>query len=57
MFCYKYDNQIYLKIKDSIDKITLSKLLEISNVSYGEEAEMIAKYGKKVKIWKNQLSL
>ena len=49
-FCYKYDDQIYLKIKDSIDKITLSKLLEISNVSYGEEAEMIAKYGKKVKI-------
>ena len=49
-YCYEYNNQIYLKIKDSIDKITLSKLLEISNVSYGLEAEKIAQYGKKVKL-------
>ena len=48
--CYKYNDKIYLKIKEDIDEIDLSKLLEVSNVLYGEEVEEIAKYGKKVKL-------
>ena len=48
--CYKYNDKIYLKIKEDVDEIQLSKLLEVSNVLYGEEGEKINKYGKKVKI-------
>ena len=48
--CYKYNDKIYLKIKEDIDEITLSKLLEYSNVLYGEEVEKITKYGKKVNL-------
>lgn len=48
--CYKYNDKIYLRIKEDINEIDLSKLLEIGNILYGDEVEEIAKYGKKVKL-------
>ena len=46
--CYKYNNELYLKIDDDIDEIYLSKLLEVSKILYNNN--QIIKYGKKVKI-------
>jgi len=46
--CYKYLNKIYLKVLDNIDKYTYFKILELSNVLYGEKIEEIIRYGKKV---------
>lgn len=48
--CYKYLDKIYLKVQDNIDDITFAKLLEFSNVVYGEKINDILKYSKKVSI-------
>lgn len=48
--CYKNIDKIYLKIKENIDDITLSKILEVSNIVYGDLTEDIIKYSKRVRI-------
>lgn len=48
--CYKYLNKIYLKVLDNIDRYTYFKILELSNVIYGEKTEEIIRYGKKVNL-------
>lgn len=48
--CYKYLNKIYLKVLDNIDRYTYFKILELSNVLYGEKIEEIIRYGKKVNL-------
>ena len=48
--CYKNNDKIYLKLEKDIDEITLAKILEYSNIIYGDVIHNIIKYGKKVKI-------
>jgi len=46
--CYKFLNKLYLKLND-IDN-DYFKLLELSDIVYGNKVEEILKYGKKVKL-------
>ena len=48
--CYKNYDNIYLKIKNDIDDITLSKLIEYSKVIYGKQAKEKLSKSKKVKL-------
>ena len=48
--CYKNYDNIYLKIKNDIDDITLSKLIEYSKVIYGKQAQEILSKSKKVNL-------
>lgn len=48
--CYKNSDKIYLKIEKDINDITFAKILEYSEIIYGDVIQDILKYGKKVKI-------
>lgn len=48
--CYKYLDKIYLKLKENINNIILSRLLEFSNVIYGKQVDKILNISKKVNI-------
>jgi len=48
--CYKNLDKIYLMIKENIDDITLAKMLEFSNIVYGDLTDEILKYSKRVRI-------
>lgn len=47
---YKYKDKLYLKLDEIIDDIKFSKLLEYSNIIYGNKVLEIQKYSKKVKL-------
>ena len=51
-FCdiYKSGKYLYLKIKKDIDNITLGRILERSNIVYGEESKKILKESIEVRI-------
>ena len=50
VICYKNGDKIYLKTKNNIDEISLSRLFEYGNIIYGDEVNKILKHGKKVVI-------
>lgn len=48
--CYQEKNKIYLQAKENINDITLGSILEYAHIIYGDKAQDILKYSKKVKI-------
>lgn len=48
--CYKCLNKLYIKVKENIDNNKYSKILEYSNIIYGDKIDDILKYSEKVKI-------
>ncbi len=46
---YKFSDKIYVKIKEQMDVIMLGKLIELSRIIYGNEAQKILKLAKKVR--------
>lgn len=48
--CYKYFDKIYLKIKENVEDFIFSKILEFSDIIYGEKTNEILRYSKKVNI-------
>ena len=49
---YKLKDKLYIQVKDNN---ILNKILEYSNIIYGEKIKYILRNSKKVKLWKNQL--
>lgn len=43
---YKYNNKLYLKLNKKINEILLGKLIECSQIIYGDEAKKILKLGE-----------
>lgn len=50
LICYQSKNKIYLQIVSKIDDITLGTILEYATIIYGDEAQNILKYSKRVKL-------
>lgn len=50
VICYKNNDKIYLKIEKNIAEMTFAKILEYSEIIYGDVIDDIIKYGKKVRI-------
>lgn len=50
VICYRYIDKIYLEIKKEINDIIFAKILEYSDIIYGDEVQDIKKNSKRVKI-------
>lgn len=46
---YSYKGNLYAKAKETISLIELGKLLEYSNIIYGEKTNIVLKYGNVIK--------
>lgn len=47
---FKKGSKIYIKLNNEINDILLGRIIECSNIIYGEETNDIIRYGEKVKV-------